>query len=174
MFSGKTTTLLTKIVLMADIGRPCLYINYSRDHRKDCQTDGTITTHHSRFSPLPKSISIVRASTLSEIEVGPYQVLGLDEGQFYPDIDKVIEWVYSGKIVFISSLDGDYKRRPFEEVLKLISEADTVTKCYAYCRSCLDKGIYTPAPFSKRIVQSEERIVIGGIDSYIPVCRRCL
>jgi thymidine kinase len=101
-------------------------------------------------------------------------VIGLDEAQFYPDIDKAIEWVYSGKIVFISSLDGDYKRRPFEEVLKLISEADTVTKCYAYCRPCLDKGIYTPAPFSKRIVQSEERIVIGGIDSYIPVCRRCL
>lgn len=174
MFSGKTTKLLSELVLMSDIRRKCLYINYSQDNRTDCHRDQVITTHHSHFSSLPETITTIKVNCLSEVNPEPYDVIGVDEGQFYPDLHRVTEWVYAGKLVIVSALDGDYQRCPFTEVLNLIPEADTVRKCRAYCLNCLDRGCYTPAPFTKRIVDSDQRILIGGRDSYIPVCRQCL
>lgn len=174
MFSGKTTSLLSKIVLMADVGRKCLYVNYRWDNRVDCQTDGTVSTHHSRFASLPSTITSRKVMTLSELSVDDFQVIGVDEAQFFPDIGLITSWVASGKIVYVSALDGDYKRRPFDGVLSLIPECDSIVKQVAYCRPCLDRGLYVQAPFTRRIALSGERILIGGSESYIPVCRGCL
>ena len=56
---------------------------------------------------------------LSQLE--PYidmvDVIGIDEGQFYPDlVDKVEEFVRKDKLIIISALDGTFERKPFGQI----------------------------------------------------------
>jgi thymidine kinase len=74
------------------------------------------------------------------------------------------------KHVIVSGLDGTYERKPFIEVLKLIPIADEVIRLNALCIRCCNG---TLASFSKRIVQDTNIELVGGTESYIPVCRSC-
>ncbi len=74
----------------------------------------------------------------------------------------------AGKIVAISALDGTFERKRFGNVIDLIPLAEKVEKLDAVCMDC--KG---PAYFTKRIIDSKEVEVIGGAESYKPVCRVC-
>ena len=56
---------------------------------------------------------------LSQLE--PYidmvDVIGIDEGQFYPDlVEKVEEFVRKDKLIIISALDGTFERKPFGQI----------------------------------------------------------
>ncbi len=56
---------------------------------------------------------------LSQLE--PYidmvDVIGIDEGQFYPDlVEKVEDFVRKDKIIIISALDGTFERKPFGQI----------------------------------------------------------
>ena len=167
MFSGKTTELLGKLALLADIGQRCLFVNHSYDTR------GEVVSSHRTNYCLPSNVTIIKTSSL-DVDVESFDVIGIDEGQFFSDIAKVVQWVDKGKIVYISSLDGDYQRRPFDKVLALITEADSVTKKLAYCRSCLNKGVTNQAPFTKRVVDNCDRVLVGGSEFYQPTCRQCM
>ncbi len=68
----------------------------------------------------------------------------------------------------MAALDGDFLRRPFGRVLELIPLAEHVQKLNSVCTSC-----YGTASFTKRTVASTEVQLIGGNESYQPVCRRC-
>lgn len=66
---------------------------------------------------------IVDASLCS---VEQYDVIGIDEGQFYPDLVEMVEqWVEAGKVVLVAALDGDFRRKPFGRVLELVPNAVT-------------------------------------------------
>ncbi len=69
--------------------------------------------------------------------------------------------------MIIAALDGTYERKPFDNVSALIPLAERITKLHALCKCGRE------APFSKRIVSSEETILIGGEESYQPACRAC-
>ncbi len=62
----------------------------------------------------------IGASKLSEIGdiYNNYDVIAIDEGQFFPDI---LEWsdlaANEGKLVIISALDGTFMRTGFESIL---------------------------------------------------------
>lgn len=73
------------------------------------------------------------------------------------------------KLVIISGLDGDFQRKSFGQILDLIPLADRVDKLSALCSKCRDG---TPAIFSKRYAKGTEQIAVGGLDSYLPVCRK--
>lgn len=73
-----------------------------------------------------------------------------------------------GKVVILAALDGDFRRKPFGRVLELIPMAEKVDKLTAVCTSCC-----RDASFTKRIVASTQIELIGGAESYRPVCRQC-
>jgi thymidine kinase len=53
-----------------------------------------------------------------------YDVVGIDEGQFYPDlVEMVDQFLRLGKVVVVSALDGDFRRKPFGRILELIPMA---------------------------------------------------
>ena len=64
-------------------------------------------------------IQVEAIQRLSQLE--PYidmvDVIGIDEGKFYPDlVDKVEEFVRKDKLIIISALDGTFERKPFGQI----------------------------------------------------------
>jgi thymidine kinase len=173
MFSGKSTELIQRIRKYKLINRSYLAVTHQSDVRYD--TNSIVSHDLLRESALPLS----RLCQLTDDESSykeqylNAQVIVIEEGQFFVDLfDFVLLAVErDGKTVVISALDGDYLRKPFENVMRLIPLADTVDRRTALCSGCSDG---TVAMFSQRTVESQgERELVGGAEAYRPVCRRC-
>jgi len=72
------------------------------------------------------------------------------------------------KKIIAAGLDGDFERKPFGDVLRLIPYANNVNKINALCTICKDG---TQACFSKRITESKDTTLVGSKDVYVAVCR---
>eukprot|EP00042_Codosiga_hollandica_P036376 m.277625 g.277625 ORF g.277625 m.277625 type:complete len:267 (+) comp54877_c0_seq1:39-839(+) len=162
MFSGKSTELLRRMKRYAIAKQRCFLIKYSRDMRYSL--DGVST--HDRQEAAAKA-----ASVLSEVreEAFLHDVIGVDEGQFFPDIVEFCEEMANeGKTVIVAALDGTFQRKPFGRVLDLIPLAESICKLNAVCVHCS-----ADAPFSQRLGTETEVEVIGGAEKYVAVCRGC-
>lgn len=172
MFSGKTTLLIHQINKGALANFPAIIIKFHGDSRYE--SGATITTHSGicQKSSLgsDNSIRIVIAQTLSNIILADEKFIGIDEGQFYPDlIDYCEKWASEGRHVIVTALDGDFARRPFGSVCDLIPLCEYVEKLQGICMECRTQA----SAFSRRISRSNVLIEIGAIESYRAVCRRC-
>jgi thymidine kinase len=98
------------------------------------------------------------------------QVVGIDEAQFFDErLVEVCERLANlGKRVVVAGLDQDFLGRPFEPIPQLLAKAEEITKTLAICVRCGN-----PANFTQRIVDNEERIVVGGASAYEARCRQC-
>jgi thymidine kinase len=77
-----------------------------------------------------------------------YDVIGVDEGQFFTEIVEFCELLANqGKTVVVSALDGTFERKPFGNIINLIPLAERVVKLCAVCVYCTAE-----AAFTKRIV----------------------
>lgn len=175
MFSGKTSRLCFELNRYSDIGFNVLYINSKRDIR----VDGIMSTHASGTSLSGKitklKVNECTEEALGQLGVDPndYDVIGIDEASFFPSLDNVLRWVDDlHKIVIVSGLDNDFKRESFGHVVTLSRHADVVLKLNAHCHLCLEEKKVVDAPFSLRVVQSDEKILAGGKESYLAVCRK--
>ena len=96
-------------------------------------------------------------------------VVAVDEGQFYEDLVEFCErWANEGKVVLVAALDGTYERKPFQNVSRLLSQADSVTKLQAICFKCQGN-----ASFTARISGERGDILLGGEEKYAACCRKC-
>ena len=73
-----------------------------------------------------------------------------------------------GKRVIVAGLDKDYRGAPFEPMPALMAVAEDVTKTLAICVRC-----GSPANNTQRLVESDERVVVGAQGLYEARCRRC-
>ena len=56
-----------------------------------------------------------------------YDVIGVDEGQFYSDVVEFCEKASQfGKIVIVSALSGTYLREGFNSILDLVPKAEKI------------------------------------------------
>lgn len=183
MFSGKTTWLNGELTDLADKKFSVLKITHADDQRDDvsiCDESGS--THNSSYRSLSPKIKCLRSSLLKNIDVSKYHVIGIDESQFFDDLRETVEyWVEElGKHVRVTGLCGDAFKRKFGQTLDLIPICDEIVKLSSSCQWCLDELAKTNfhgnilsivGPFTKRLDNSTEQKVVGGSDSYIPVCR---
>jgi thymidine kinase len=175
MFSSKTTMLLGRLFSEAEIGLKVLYINHSIDDR----SEGNFSTHNPLYknSPFHKKVTFKVLTKLSEITplVKNYDVIGIDEGQFFEDLFKEVKYLVEdlNKHVIVAGLNGSYKREPFGQFLQLEPLSDTYTKLSAWCLECSKTKKRTSAPFTHKLIESSILKETGGIDKYIPVCRKC-
>jgi thymidine kinase len=169
MFSGKTSYLIDKYHTFTDKydnhNINILVINYELDKR---YSDSCLVNHNN------KSIPCIFCKELKEIDndtLDRSHVILINEGQFFPDIySEVKNWVdHYKKKIYIAALDGDFNREPFGNFLNLISISDDVKKLRANCHNCT----FNKASFSHRISDETDKIVIGGSNKYIPLCRNC-
>jgi thymidine kinase len=109
-------------------------------------------------------------TNLSECNIDSYNTIIIDEGQFFSDLkEKVTEWVDNKIHVIVAGLDGDFQRNPIGQILELIPYSDVIIKLNSLCGICVDG---TEAPFTRRKNSSKDKILVGGNDIYVPVCRK--
>ena len=164
MFSGKSEELIRRL-RRAQIARqrvqifkPGIDARYSEDH---------IVSH----SEQKLASQVVATSQEIFDNVDPRtEVIGIDEAQF---LDAGIVTVCNrladmGKRVIVAGLDQDYMGRPFSPLPELLAVAEYITKTLAICMRCGN-----PANHTQRLIQSDERVVVGASDIYEARCRRC-
>ena len=156
MFSGKTSELLRRIRRFQIRNDSCILLK-TKDSRYDNDNDKVVT--HDLFNYL----EAISCDCLFEVEAHAEDcdIIGIDEGQFFPDIGEFAEEMANrGKVVIVACLDSDFRREPFGNICNLVAKAETVTKLTSICLYC--KG---EASFSARISEEIDIKVIGGQDS---------
>ena len=165
MFSGKSTELIRQIRLLQTIDKKVLVIKPVIDQR---YIHDKITSHNY------ESVDCKVLSKLNEINddiIKQYDTIIVDEGQFFSDlVETITRWVDNYFVnIIVGGIDGDFQRKPIGQILDLIPMADKCMKLSSLCNICRDG---TEAPFSYRLIKSNDKVLVGGSESYIPVCRR--
>jgi thymidine kinase len=178
MFSGKTSQLRIR-VLKFRRGRKnkkeIVILKWDKDYRGD-EKDSNGKTHDKvEFSCIRIKSSLTKNGLIRKeiLEVVKNKdVIGIDDGHFWQEKDDLITFceilANMGKLVIVAALDGDFRREPFIEVLKLIPKCEYSIKLLAVCGEC-----GSDAPFTLRKNKSTKIIEVGGEDDYEPACRKC-
>lgn len=164
MFSGKSTELQRRVRRYRHANMTCLVLNFYLDNR---YSDGNFAVTHDREKIDAQKLK--RLSDLSDEDLNSHQIIGIDEGQFFDDlVEKAEEWANMGKTVIVAALDSTFERKPFKSVCNLVAMAEFVKKLTAKCVLC-----HSDASFTQRTVTSTRVRLVGGAESYRPVCRGC-
>jgi thymidine kinase len=178
MFSGKSTELARRIRRHKAANRQCLVVKYANDTRYDhlppsSPSAGAVTLRGCVVTHDRQALTAFPARALAEVDnvVHAYDVIGIDEGQFFGDVAEFCEkWAALGKTVVVAALDADFRRRPFGDILALVPLAEAVDKLTAVCAHCRRDD----AAFTKRVGTADEAVeLIAGADVYAASCRAC-
>lgn len=162
MFSGKTSELFRRLRREKIAKKETLLIKYAHDNRYSEDQAST----HDLFK-----MDCIGTLLLKNVEIPEgTDVIGIDEGQFFPDILHFVEYWTSklGIDVMVCGLDGNYKREPFGHLLELVPKCTKLDKLCAVCSYCGEE-----APFTKRTVPVDDEVLIGGSDKYVASCITC-
>ncbi|TMW57262.1 hypothetical protein Poli38472_003187 [Pythium oligandrum] len=162
MFSGKSTELVRRMRRFQHAKLKCLVVKYNLDTR---YSEKNLSTHDKVFF---QAKPVDRLAEVREL-LDSFDVIGIDEGQFFPDlIEFCNEAANAGKVVIVAALDGTFEKKPFGSVCDLIPAAESVIKLNAVCTCC-----GRDAAFTRRIVSDKSVELIGGSELYEPRCRTC-
>lgn len=178
MFAGKTSRIIEIHNHCSIQNIPVYVINHSLDKR---YSDKDLVTHDNLSIPATNIEKLTDLLENTETLSGllSSRVILINEGQFFNDLlEFVIAMVEKyNKQVYVCGLDGDFKRNKFGQILDLIPYADNIVKLKSVCKSCDNGAFNNEAIFTSRYCNSEcntgEQVIIGGIDIYEPVCRKC-
>jgi thymidine kinase len=170
MYAGKSTELIRIINRFKCLDKNVLVINHMINNRYG---SSSLTTHNRESFDeciILEKLADVQKEEYSDI-FQKADVIVIEELQFFGDAyDSIIHWIdHCGKCVVAAGLDGDARKLPFGDVLRLIPHAEKVRKLNALCKRC---GDGTKAHFSKRITKDEQTILVGSDDVYEAVCRK--
>jgi len=168
MFSGKTSSLEKDVKRFNIAGYKTIAFKPSIDNR---YRKNEIVSHDLT------SMDCILVNDIDELldyvdELEP-DVIGIDEVQFLKGpVDRIISGIYKllnkDITVVVAGLDMDYTGTPFEIVKELMPIADYLYKHHAVCIKCGND-----AWVSHRKSKDTERIKIGAINEYEPLCRKC-
>lgn len=167
MFAGKSTELMRVINMYKILNKNILIINHSLNSRYECD-NSVIVTHDQK--KIKNCHVCNELSSITDTFINDFDVVIIEELQFFNDaFENVIRYVDKlKKHVIVASLDGDFNREPFGDVLKLIPHCDNIKKLKALCKKCNNGN---EALFSKRIVNNGDKTLIGAGECYEAVCR---
>jgi len=184
MFGSKTKWLDGNLSDYTNKGLAVAKIVHPDDaNRTNVKSSGEFgSTHYLKHKTLSDEVFIVSTDNFLDLNLDKFDVIGIDEAQFftglYDFVKNLVEVKH--KRVLVTGLDGDSNRQKWGEILELIPLSDSAEKLTATCEYCLlelkqmnFKGNVDmiKAPFTKRLVQSDEQKCIGGKNEYVPVCR---
>jgi thymidine kinase len=163
MFSGKTEELLRQMRRAKIAGKTYKLFKPARDNRHE----GVEVVSHG--GDRLEAIVVKDAREIPKF-VGPGDVVGIDEGQFFEEylVPVVRTLKRQGSHVFVSGLDMKFNGTPFQVMAELSMIANKVKKFNAVCVHCGED-----AYVSHRKVQGDEDILVGGAEAYIALCENC-
>jgi thymidine kinase len=165
MFSGKSTESIRLIRRYNNTNKKLLVVNHKLDNRYG----DSIISSHDKIQL--KCVSLENLEDIKESEeYKSVDIIFIEEGQFFKDLFDFVTNAADNehKTVYVTGLDGDYKRNMFGDICRLIPHAENITKLKALCSICKDG---TLANFTKRIVDDTKLELIGNENMYIPTCR---
>ena len=163
MFSGKSTRLIETIRKCVYKNKKTIMIKFIDDQRYTKKSE-VVTHDQIKYDSID-----CKNLTESFDLLKDYDIIGIDEGQFFPDLVEISEKLaHLNKTVIIAALNGDFRMEPFPVIARIIPKADKIKLLKAYCFNC-----HKDAKFSLRIVQSNETVLIGAGEAYKPACREC-
>lgn len=163
MFSGKTEELIRRLnrariaKQKVEIFKPAMDVRY----------DETNVVSHNETSIVSTPVQSAQQILLMANEV---EVVGIDEVQFFDSeiIEVCNTLANNGVRVIVAGLDMDFQGNPFGPMPQLLAIAEQVTKVHAICMSCGDL-----AQYSHRTAAGDKLVMLGEMDSYEPLCRKC-
>ena len=163
MFSGKSTRLIETIRKCVYKNKKTIMIKFIGDQRYTKKSE-VVTHDQIKYDSID-----CKSLTESFDLLKDYDIIGIDEGQFFPDLVEICEKLaHLNKTIYIAALNGDFRMEPFPVIARIIPKADKIKLLKAYCFNC-----HKDAKFSLRIVQSNETVLIGAGEAYKPACREC-
>ncbi len=164
MFSGKSEELIRRL-RRAIIARQ--KVQAFKPEIDDRYSPDDIVSHDARKIECTK---VKAARDILEHVRGDTKVIGIDEAQFLSEgLVEICEALANdGRRVIVAGLDQDFRGNPFEPIPQLLALAESITKTMAVCMVCGG-----PANKTQRLIESDERIVVGSGEAYEPRCRKC-
>jgi len=160
MFSGKTSSLLTKLERAIIAKKRVVLLRPGIDNRGFLSHSGKTLDIQEQF-----------ISDLNDFDMSKYDVIGIDEGQFHKHLKEfVIRAAKTNKVIYISALHATSESEMFEEIVKVLPYCEEIIKLNAICTKCgSEYGNYTFFKSGKKT----EKVVVGGIGSYTALCDNC-
>lgn len=164
MFSGKSEELIRRLT-RAKIARRRVQVFKPKLDDRYSQVEVVSHGGLRLFAHAVKTSGEVLALTEDRTEV-----VGIDEAQFFDAgiVEVAGRLADLGKRVIAAGLDQDYLGRPFEPMPALMAIAEEITKTRAICVRCGG-----PASRTQRLIDSDQRVVVGAAGLYEARCRRC-
>ncbi|MCB9765693.1 MAG: thymidine kinase [Alphaproteobacteria bacterium] len=161
MFSGKTEELIRRVRRAQYARQRVVVFKPSIDDRYAEDSVGSHSGLRLRSFEIDNPRQILRL-------VQDAQVIGIDEAQFLgPELVDICESLANeGRRVIVAGLDMDYRGRPFEPLPQLLAVSEYITKNLAICTVCGN-----PADRSQRLVEGDDRVLVGAKDLYEARCR---
>ena len=183
MMSEKSTDLFS-ILKINGMVRRCLFVSHKADNRNGTEA---FSTHNDMIkSTLPDHINadmmkVSELSKLPDILLKDYRVVGIDEGQFFPDIVPAVTHMVEdlNLCVYVFGLNSNFRRQKFGSIVDLASIADEFhISRRGICIDCANFGIKRRSVFThlldaKQAEGKDDSVIPGGIDKYIALCRAC-
>lgn len=182
MYSSKTSKLLIELAVHEGLNHSILIINYAKDNRADtgeAQASGILTSHQLTPTRLERSseIYVERLADVPKSLLDSVDVIGIDESQFFEDIELCVDWVTQlHKLVYAAGLIATSEGTMFGNFYKLIPFG-TVKQRVAVCTVCMNKlekagitGIRPPATMTLCLSTHKTGDVMIGSSKYIAVC----
>lgn len=173
MFAGKSQEMLKRLSKFHLAKKECLLIRSKLDDRAADGKDLTACTHNKLSAG---GIKVIVASTIKEcldrIDT-KVQAIGIDEGQFFNDINEGCDIIAKmGIQVIVAALDSDMNRRVFPAMIELFGNCTSIKKLKGVCNKChCMNAIFSSlrnAPLA-----GQGNILVGGADKYESLCRDC-
>ena len=162
MFGGKTTRMLAALERYqyqnrsAKLFKPKIDVRYSEEK---------VVTHKGQ-----QHTSILVEDGQHIIEHGhEADVIAVDEMFMIPNSAQALLYLFKqGKTILVSTLQLSSQPegyKPFREVLDLMPWATSIEVCPAVCAKC-DRDAY----YTERLIKEDKKVLVGGAESYQPVC----
>ncbi|HEX4301397.1 MAG TPA: hypothetical protein VHZ78_01295 [Rhizomicrobium sp.] len=187
MFSGKTELLIARLHRALYAKKRIRIIKPAHDTRTQgfiasrmVNPDGTTEI----TDKLSATMVRTEADFATLIALGDFDVLGVDEAQFFPLDEPIRDSLgWFGRAlrdllrerretplrIIVAGLDMDFAENPFGPIPGLLAIADQVEKLTGVCMVCgSDAGT-----ISQRIVPHEQQLVVGDAGEYQVRCRAC-
>ncbi len=174
MFSGKTEELIRRLNRLQYARQTFMLFKPAIDNRYEA---ADVVSHNGiklQAVPIRGSYEILGRILDKEKSGVHYDVIGIDEGQFFDEgiVEVAKTLIYKGYRIILAGLDTDFRGEPFGPMGDLLAIADEDERLYAICSVCGQAAIMTQRIINGKPAHwDDSTILVGGVDRYEARCR---